>query len=66
MSDEARDRVQGFADEQKGKAKEAFGDLRGDEDQQAEGEVDQAKGQAKQTIADVKDKIGDAAKKLTQ
>ena len=66
MSDEARDRLEGFADQNKGKAKEAFGDLTGDRDQQAEGQTDQAKGNLKEVIADAKDKLGDAVKKATQ
>ena len=66
MSDEARDRLEGFADQNKGKAKEAFGDLTGDRDQQAEGQTDQAKGNLKEGIAGAKDKLGDAVKKATQ
>jgi uncharacterized protein YjbJ (UPF0337 family) len=65
MSDESRDRIEGFAQENKGKAKEAFGDLTGDENTQAEGETDQAMGNLKKSVADAKDKLGDMVKKAT-
>lgn len=45
------------ADDLKGRAKEAAGDLTGDKDLQREGKVDQASGS-------VKDKVGDAADKV--
>lgn len=44
-------------DDAKGRAKEAVGDLTGDEDLQREGEVDQVKG-------DVKDKVDRAGEKI--
>jgi len=65
MSDEARDRIEGFAQENKGKAKEAFGDVTGDERTQSEGEADQAMGNLKKGVADAKDKLGDMVKKAT-
>jgi uncharacterized protein YjbJ (UPF0337 family) len=51
--------MDGTMDEAKGKMKEGFGRLTGDEDTQAEGEMDQAKGKAKQGLADAKDAVND-------
>jgi uncharacterized protein YjbJ (UPF0337 family) len=48
------------ADELKGRAKEAAGDLTGDEDLQREGKVDQATGKAKDAVDDAGDKVKDA------
>lgn len=47
-------------DDLKGRAKEAAGDLTGDDRLQREGKVDQAAGKAKDAVDTVKDKIGDA------
>ena len=47
-------------DELKGRAKEAAGDLTGDEDLQREGEIDQATGKAKEAVGDAGDKVKDA------
>lgn len=44
-------------DDLKGRAKEATGDLTGDEDLQREGKVDQAKGKVKDVVDDVADKF---------
>jgi uncharacterized protein YjbJ (UPF0337 family) len=53
------DRVQGSADELKGKAKQAWGDLTDDDRLKAEGRADEAKGKAERFMGDVKDKLGD-------
>ena len=49
------------ADQAKGRAKEAIGDLTGDRDLQGEGKADQAKGKVKEAAEKAKDAIGDAA-----
>ncbi len=54
----------GDVDKGKGRAKEAAGDLTGDEDLQREGQGDQAAGKAKNAMDDVKDKANDAIDKL--
>ena len=46
-------------DELKGRAKEAAGDLTGDEDLEREGKVDRATGKVKDKVGDVSDKIKD-------
>jgi len=54
-------------DEAKGKLKEGWGNLTGDESTQAEGRSDQAKGKGKQAVGGAKDALDDAvdgAKKL--
>jgi uncharacterized protein YjbJ (UPF0337 family) len=43
-------------DEAKGKAKQAAGDLTGDDDLHREGKVDEKSGQAKDKVGDLKDK----------
>ncbi len=55
----ARDRVEGTVDETKGKAKQAWGDVTGDDSTKAEGTVDEAKGNLKQAWGDLKDKAED-------
>ena len=72
MSEGTRDRIEGKVDETTGRGKSALGDLTGNEQTQAEGEMDQAHGQMQQGVGDVKDtvdnakdKLGDMAKKLT-
>jgi uncharacterized protein YjbJ (UPF0337 family) len=49
----------GTAEEYKGRAKEAVGDLTGDKDMQRDGKADQASGKVKQVAEDVKDKVED-------
>ena len=51
------------AEELKGRAKEAAGDLTDDENLKQEGKTDQAAGQAKQKLGDVKDKASDLVDK---
>jgi uncharacterized protein YjbJ (UPF0337 family) len=55
---------EGTYDKAKGRAKEAVGDLTGDEDLQAEGEVDQASGSIKDKVAAITDKVKDAVSSL--
>jgi uncharacterized protein YjbJ (UPF0337 family) len=54
-----RDRAEGMFDEGKGKAKQAVGDLTGNERLKGEGMVDEMKGKAEQTWGDIKDAAGD-------
>ncbi len=49
----------GNLDEAKGRAKQAVGDLTGDDDMRREGKVDEKAGQAKDKVGDVKDKAED-------
>ncbi len=49
----------GNFDNLKGRAKEAAGDLTGDEDLEREGKVDQASGRVKDKVGDVADKAKD-------
>jgi uncharacterized protein YjbJ (UPF0337 family) len=53
------DRMKGMADEAKGKAKQAWGDMTDDKETHAEGKRDEFKGEARQKMADVKDKAKD-------
>jgi len=50
----------GKMDDLKGRAKEAAGDLSGDEDIKREGKVDRASGSVKDKIGGVADKVKDA------
>jgi uncharacterized protein YjbJ (UPF0337 family) len=52
--------MSGTADEYKGRAKEALGDLTDDKDLQREGKADKAAGKAKQVAESAKDKVEDA------
>src|SRR5687768_2474820 len=65
MDDSKKDRFEGNMDEGKGKIKEAYGQMTGDRDTEAEGQADQAEGQVKQGMADVKDKMNDLKDKVT-
>lgn len=57
-------KTEGTFDEAKGKAKQAAGDLTGDDDLHREGKVDEKGGEAKQKLSDAADKAGDAADKV--
>jgi uncharacterized protein YjbJ (UPF0337 family) len=65
-SDETRDRVEGTVEKMKGRGKQAWGDLTGDEETRAEGQVDEAKGKAKQAWADAKEKARDLKEEVTR
>lgn len=52
-------------DKVKGRIKQAAGDLTGNEDLKAEGEVDEAVGKAKGVVDKIADKADDAIDKLT-
>ena len=53
----------GTADEVKGRAKEAGGDLTGDDGLKREGKVDRATGTVKDKVGDASDKLKDAVNK---
>lgn len=57
-------------DKMKGRAKQAAGDLTGDDELRREGKVDEAAGKAKEKVSDLKDKAEDtidsAKDKLTR
>ena len=56
--------MSGTADEMKGRAKEAVGDLTDNADLKHEGQTDQASGKLKDMVDDVKDKAEDAIDKV--
>ncbi|MGH2535489.1 MAG: CsbD family protein [Thermomicrobiales bacterium] len=64
MVDQMRDRTEGKTDEIKGRGKQAWGDVTGDEETKSEGEMDEATGKFKQGMADAKDKLDDAKDKI--
>lgn len=49
----AKNRVEGLADEAKGRVQSAAGALTGDNEQKVKGEFEQLKGKAKQALGDV-------------
>jgi uncharacterized protein YjbJ (UPF0337 family) len=53
----------GTADDLKGRAKEAAGDVTGDRDLKNEGKVDRASGTVKDKVGDAADSVKDAIKK---
>ena len=53
----------GTADDLKGRAKEAAGDLSGDDGLKREGKVDRATGTVKDKVGDASDKLKDAVRK---
>ena len=57
--------MDGTADDMKGRAKEAAGDLADNDDLKREGKADRAEGKAKDVVDDVKDKAEDAIDKVT-
>lgn len=54
----------GTFDDMKGRAKEAAGDLTGNENLQREGKVDRASGWAKDRLEDAKDKVDEVKEKV--
>ena len=54
----------GKAEQVKGQAKEAVGDLTGNEDLQAEGRTDRQAGEAKEKVGHAKDKVEEVAEKV--
>jgi uncharacterized protein YjbJ (UPF0337 family) len=57
--------VAGKADQIKGQAKEAVGDLTGDKDLKAEGTADRRAGEAKEQVGKVENKVDEAIDKVT-
>jgi len=53
------DKIEGTADNLKGRAEEAVGDLTGNEDTQAKGQANQGKGTAEKVTGDVKNTVND-------
>jgi uncharacterized protein YjbJ (UPF0337 family) len=53
----------GTADKLKGHAKEATGEVTGDDELKREGKVDRASGSVKDKVGDVGDKVKDALRK---
>ena len=54
---------EGDADEVKGRAKEAIGDLTDNEDLEREGKVDRAAGSLKDKVGEIVDKVKDAVQR---
>lgn len=54
-----QDRVEGAAKNMGGKAKEAAGDVTGDEKLKAEGKADQIEGKTQNAVGGVKDSLSD-------
>jgi len=52
-----KDRIQGSAEQAKGKVKEVAGKITGDSKTEAEGKTDQVKGKIQNTIGGIKDKL---------
>jgi uncharacterized protein YjbJ (UPF0337 family) len=65
MSDQSRERIEGAADEIKGRAKSAWGEITDDDRMRAEGDRDRTKGAFKRDRADIEEKVDDAVKKVT-
>jgi uncharacterized protein YjbJ (UPF0337 family) len=58
-----KDRVEGAANNAKGKAKTAAGKVLGDEKLKNEGRADQVKGKIQNAIGGIKDKMNEESKK---
>jgi uncharacterized protein YjbJ (UPF0337 family) len=56
-----KDRIEGAAEQAKGKVKEVAGKVTGDTKTEAEGKADQAAGKVQNTIGGLKDKAREAA-----
>ncbi|MDY6925217.1 MAG: CsbD family protein [Pseudomonadota bacterium] len=56
------DRIEGAAKNMGGKAKEAAGNITGDEKLKAEGKADQVEGKVQNAVGGVKDSVRDASK----
>ena len=54
----------GKADQMKGKAKEAVGDLTGNEDLKSEGKADRHAGEAKEKVGKVEEKVDEGIDKV--
>ena len=61
----ASDKFSNKAEELKGRAKEAYGDVADDEEKQAEGKADKGEAKVKKAGEAAKDKVNEAARKLT-
>ena len=59
-----KDEVQGKVDQAKGRAKQAVGDLTGDERLRNEGEADEIAGDVEEGAGTARRKVGDAVKNL--
>jgi uncharacterized protein YjbJ (UPF0337 family) len=55
-----KDRIEGAADQAKGKIKETVGKVTGDTKTEAEGSYDRAQGKTKSTVGGIKDKAREA------
>lgn len=64
MDKNDKNKIEGMADEAKGKVKQASGDLTDNDQQKGEGKADEVMGKLKKGVADAKDKLQDAADDL--
>ena len=58
-----KDRVEGSAEQAKGKIKEAVGKVLGDKKAETEGQAEQIKGKVQNAVGGVKDAVRDAVRK---
>jgi len=65
MDTSDRNGLGGMFEERRGRVKEILGDLRDDEQREADGKSDQASGDLKQNPPHLKDKVPDTIKKAT-
>jgi uncharacterized protein YjbJ (UPF0337 family) len=56
-----KDRIEGMAQQGKGKMKETAGKVLGDEKLKTEGKMDKAEGKVRNTVGGMKDAVRDAA-----
>lgn len=59
------EKTEGKVDEAKGKAKQAAGDVTGDDSLHREGKADEKSGEARQKVGDAADKVGDGISDAT-
>ena len=60
MSEETKGKI----DEGKGRAKQAAGDVTGNDDLHREGKTDELAGKARQTVSDAGEKVGEGVEKV--
>lgn len=64
MSTPNKDEVEGKWEQVKGTVKDKAGEITGDKDLEAEGEVQNAEGEAQESWGEAKRKVGDAVKSV--
>lgn len=59
-----KDKMEGKGKQVAGKAREMYGRVTGDEEQELKGDLDQAEGKGQETFGDAKEKVKDIGRKL--